>query len=304
MAEAERGSTVLSKAAENTSDPTSRLFREAVRRAPRPSVSGFCFELMGLAWVAGGFLGMSGLSYALRGASSRLNRGAPDPPVSTSWFDIARIVNSPPAPERLLVLMLVFAPIVFLSVRIAAGLARIASEGSGQRGSDRFVRAWRLGGATQFAAFGVWVQVAGMMAAATAALLLPLAATSRLASQHSALVPLHVVLSGLGASFAVVFGAGLGAVQELSMASLGRHERGVGSAVLHAWRMVRSQRSISRRMSFAEATSRVVEVAVASWLALVAGPWVGISALVLAGALIGGIRSQAWSLAYPRLGGI
>ncbi|MEO1699174.1 MAG: hypothetical protein AAFU73_17925 [Planctomycetota bacterium] len=296
------GSTLFGRVQDDTPEEASRVLGDALKRAPLPSVAGLCFELMGLAWVIGAFLGVCGLSHSLRRASGRLAAGPESALEVTSWFDIARIVNAPPSPRMLLLGMLCAAPLVWISVRIAAGLARIASEGEGSGANA--LRVWRLGAPVQLSALGVWGLVAAMMGAAMVVLFLPLAASSRIASETSAFVPVHVVLSGLGVAFAVVYGAGLGAVQELAMASLVRHERGVGSAVLHAWRMIRSRRATSHRMAFVEAASRVAVVGLAVVLAQQSGVWAGLAGLTVAAALTGGIRCQAWSLAYPRVGGI
>lgn len=272
--------------AEDSPEEASRVVREALRRAPFPSLSGLAFEVMGLAWILGGLLGIvcvSSLVTVERRVSEALGRFLPVPP-----------------PGELLLVLALAAPIVALCVRVAAGLGRIASEGRGQGSGANLVQAFALGGRTQIAALAIFLQVFGMMAAATMVLLAPLA----LLSITVDLGPFGVVLAGIALTFGLFYGAALGALQELAMASLVRHERGTGSAVLHAWRLMRHKRLTLGRMAMVEMLARVIIVVTAAVLARQVGTWAGVAQLLLFGALVGGLRCQAWSLAYPRVGGL
>ncbi len=273
----------------DTGEEASRVLRDAARRAPLPSLSGLAFEVMGLAWVFGLVAGLVVLAVLFDEA--KLVTSAVGP-----LFDVPRT-------RQALSAFVCVAPALFVSTRIAAGLARIASEGRGQGKGANAWRAWRLGRSTQVSAAGVWLQVFGMMTSATIVLLGPVVLLSRIIGEDH-LGPLGVVLSGLALTFALVYGAGVGALQELAMASLVRHERGVGSAILHAWRLMRARPSTSRRMAAVEFASRVAIVALALAVGRTAGwPW-GLAQLVLLGALVGGFRCHAWSLTYPRIGGL
>lgn len=284
------------------SEEASRVVREALRRSPVPSVAGLGFELSGLAWAFGAFAGFCALSHAFRGAATTVAAEGPGDLSVTSWFDVARIVNDPPTPEAMLWIAALVLPIAHLSARLGAGLARGAAEGAER--PHRLLRAWRRGGPVQLSALGLWILIAGMMASATIVLFTPLAILSGYATQHEVLAFPHVLLSGLGVAFAVAYGAGLGSVHELSYASLVRNERGVGSAVQHAWRLIRNRRVTSRQLSFAEVSTRVAVVAAAVAVGRHGAPWAGVVTLVVLGALAGGVRAQAWSITYGRLGGL
>lgn len=273
----------------DSTEEASKVVREAVKRAPLPSLSGLAFEIMGLAWVFGALAGIALVSTLF----------AVEPRVSGALGRIFAV----PSPVTVALALIVTFPLVSLSVRIAAGLARIASEGRGQGKGANALQAFRLGRRTQVSAMAIWILIFGMMAAATVVLLGPLVVLS-MAVDGDALGPFGVVLSGLALTFALVYGAALGAVQELAMASLVRHERGTGSAILHAWRLIRNRRVTSGRMALVEMVSRVAIVLVAGVLAEYVGVWAGGAQLLLFGALVGGLRCQAWSLAYPRVGGL
>lgn len=270
-------------------EEASRVVREAVRRAPFPSLSGLAFEIMGLAWVFGALTGFALIASLIAG----------DPTVSGA---VGRILPVPTL-QQIGTVLAVAAPIILLCVRIASGYADIASDGVGQGSGANIIRAWKLGRRTQVSALGIWVQVFGMMLMATLVLLGPLVVLRQVVGSE-ALGPIGVVLSGLALAFALVYGTALGALQELAMASLVRHERGVGSAILHAWRLIRNRRATSGRMALVEMTSRLAIVLVAGTLARYVGPAWGCAQLVLFGALVGGLRCHAWSLAYPRVGGL
>lgn len=286
---ADSGILVDGPVGEDSPEEASRLLREALRRAPLPSLSGLAFEIMGLAWVFGGALGLLCVS-ALVPVERR---------VSTTFESLLPGA----APEGLLIWLVAVVSTVLFSVRVAAGLARIASKGKGQSAGANAVRAFRLGGRIQVSAFAVWLQIFGMMACATVVLLAPFVLLSSIV-QVEVLRPLWVVLDGLGLTFALCYGAALGAVQELAMASLVRHERGTGSAILHAWRLMRNKRLTASRMAVVEMATRVAIVATAWAVGELASVWLGIGQLLVFGALVGGLRCQAWALAFPRIGGL
>ncbi|MEC7233007.1 MAG: hypothetical protein VXW31_08715, partial [Planctomycetota bacterium] len=55
---ADSGILVRRFVGEDNPEEASRVLREALRRAPLPSLSGLAFEIMGLAWVFGGLFGL------------------------------------------------------------------------------------------------------------------------------------------------------------------------------------------------------------------------------------------------------
>ena len=276
-------------AASDTGEDASGVLRDVVKRAPFPSFSGLCYEVMGLAWVFGAAMGLVVLSLLFD--ESNFVRRAVGPLFT---------VPSPVACAKIAALTL---PAILLCVRVAAGLAAITEEGTVQGEGTNALKAWIRGRRTYLAGLGIWLQIFGMMLTATLVLLTPIVYADRMASNET-LGVFGVILSGLAASFILVYGAALGALQELSMASLVRHRRGVGSAILHGWRLMRARPRSSQRMAAAEFFSRIAVVAVAIVVGnLVGWPW-GLAQLVLFGALVGGLRCHAWGLAYPKIGGL
>lgn len=269
--------------------PTSRVLRVAIKRAPIPSLSGLCFEILGLAWVFGALAGLVALSLV---------------------FDDAGLLSSAIAPafavpraDEALVLFACCVPVVGIATRLAAGLAWLASPNGRDHGRPTVVASWRAGRATHVSTVGTWLQVFGMMASATIVLLGPLVALTALLGQGT-LGPLGAILSGLALTFALVYGAELGALQALAQASLVRHKRGVGSALLHAWRLMRSDTETTRKIATVEFIARIAVIAAAIAMGRVAGVAAGLAQFAVLGTLIGGIRCHSWALAYPKVGGL
>ncbi|QDV07879.1 hypothetical protein Poly30_34130 [Planctomycetes bacterium Poly30] len=276
-------------AASDTGEDAAHILRDVVGRAPLPSLSGLCFEIMGLAWFLGVTLGLTILSMLFDDLSL----------VSQAVGPLFTIPNLAEDVEVLAIAI----PIVLIALRIAAGLGTIASDGVGQGSGANAWRAWKLGKRDTVAALGIAVQICGMMTTATLVLLTPLVFFASVVGKDT-LGLFGVVLSGLALAFMLVYGAALGALQELSMASLVRHHRGVGSAILHGWRLMRARPRSSQRMAAAEFASRILVVGVAIGMGRAAGWAWGVAMLVLFGALVGGLRCHAWSMAYPRIGGL
>lgn len=276
-------------AASDTGEDASRVLRDAVRRAPLPSLSGLCYEIMGLAWFLGVTAGLMLLSMAFDDLSTVRKAVGP-------LFHVPSLSGN-------LEVLLIAVPTLVIAVRIAAGLGAIASDGVGQGSGANAWRAWKLGRRDTIAGVGIALQIFGMMAIATLVLLAPLMCLSSIMGPDT-LGLFGVVLAGLALAFMLVYGAALGALQELSMASLVRHHRGVGSAILHGWRLMRARPLSSQRMAAAEFASRIIVVGLAVTVGRTVGWAWGIGTLVLFGALVGGLRCHAWSLAYPRIGGL
>ncbi len=287
--EAHHPARLAAFAASDTGEDASRVLRDAVRRAPLPSLSGLCYEVMGLAWFFGVMAGLGVLSLLFDDLSLVSQAVGP-------LFTVPKVFDD-------VRIFLVGAPALAICMRIASGLGTIASQGQGQGSGANAWRAWKLGKRDTIASIGIAIQIFGMMASATLVLLAPLVFVATLLGQDT-MGLFGVVLSGLALAFMLVYGAALGALQELSMASLVRHHRGVGSAILHGWRLMRARPRSSQRMAAAEFASRIIVVGLAITVGRVAGWGWGMAQLVLFGALVGGLRCHAWSLAYPRIGGL
>lgn len=272
----------------------------AVRGASIPSLAGLAFELSGLAWVFGAAAALIVLGLL-----------AGDPRLMTealgSWLPVPEPQGAGALRVGVLragVLLALALPVVLVCARLGAGAARVAiAAGTGEDPPVSLGRAWSEGREVQVSAAGVWLQVFGMMASGTLVLIGPLVALTTFAGQD-ALGPFSGVLDGLALMLLLVYAAELAALHQLAIASLVRHDRGVGSAVLHGWRLMRAEPRQSRRLAALEFGARALVLAAAASASVVAGgPW-GLAQLLLLGSLVGSARCRAWSIAYPRMGGL
>jgi hypothetical protein len=261
---------------------------DVIRGAAIPSLAGMAFELSGLAWVLGGAAALTSLA-ALAGdqelVSDAVGSGLPIPgPLVASGLFLAAL------------------PMLLICSRIGGGAARLSIDPDPQRPTT-LLRAWAEGRSVQASAAAIWIQIFGMMACGTFVLLGPVVALTALVGPDN-LGPFGVILSGLALVLTLAYAAELGALHQLALASLVRHDRGVGSAVLHGWRLMRARPEHMRRLAAAEFTLRALILIAASFAGYLAGgPW-GLAQLALLASLVGSVRCRAWALIYPRLGGL
>ncbi|MEM6673717.1 MAG: hypothetical protein AAF726_12805 [Planctomycetota bacterium] len=274
---------------EGAADDAQGALRTAIGRAAIPSLAGIFYETMGLAWVLGGIAALTALSLA-DGDTAVVSR--------TIGSDLAE-----PGSAAAIAALLLSIPLILVAARVSAGLARIVAPGAPDGRKPTLRNSWRSGVSVQVSAVGVWLQIFGMMASGTLILLGPLVLLA-LSVGGDTLGPFGVVLSGLALTLTLVYGAELGALQELALASLVRHRRGVGSAVLHGWRMMRAHPGPSRRIATIEFVARFVTVAAVVAVTRRAGLGAGVATFCALGAITGSVRAHLWANAYPRLGGL
>jgi len=261
---------------------------DVIRGAAIPSLAGMAFELSGLAWAFGGAAALTALA-ALAGdaelVSDTVGSGIPIPgPVVATGLFLAAL------------------PLLLICSRIGGGAARLSIDPDPQRPTT-LLRAWTEGKGVQTSAAAIWCQIFGMMACGTFVLLGPLVALTALVGPET-LGPFGVILSGLALVLTLAYAAELGALHQLALASLVRHERGVGSAVLHGWRLMRARPEHMRRLAAAEFALRALTLLAAGFASYLAGgPW-GLAQLAILASLVGSVRCRAWALIYPRLGGL
>ena len=261
---------------------------DAIRGAAIPSLAGMAYELSGLAWVLGGAAALTSLA-ALAGdpelVSDAVGSGVPIPgPLVATGLFLAAL------------------PLLLVCSRVGGGAARLSIAPDPERPTT-LLRSWAEGKSVQTSAAAIWIQIFGMMACGTFVLLGPIVALTALVGPET-LGPFGVVLSGLALVLTLAYAAELGALHQLALASLVRHDRGVGSAVLHGWRLMRARPEHMRRLAAAEFALRALILIAASFAGYLAGgPW-GLAQLALLASLVGSVRCRAWSLIYPRLGGL
>lgn len=208
---------------------------------------------------------------------------------------------------------LVSAPIILVAFRLAAGLARLSpanrwDEARGDRRTPRLRLAWRAGKGLTLASVAMWLQFLLMMFGATLVFVGP----AQLFLNFVHLDTLHAltaILSGLMVALLLIYSFLLSILFQLALHSLVQNRRGVGSALLHAWRIAKNEPMATVRATAADAvlyfTVFLLELGLflsLGWLQATA--WV---ATLLGTALIGFAgctRCAFWASAYQNLGGL
>lgn len=255
---------------------------EVAVRHPRRWLAGFAYQFLALGWAFGVAAAVGALGWVL-----------PEHTLASLGFGSLR---SSPAFDSLAAnrTSLLGLAVLVLALRLAPGLARAELGAAGDGALSR-------GRGFAVATTALWVQVVlTMLAASLATVLATTAVLGVLGADPGG--PLPKVLFGLALGFLTVYGATLGALYHLALASLVRHRRGAGSALLHAWRLVRSQPPAAARAILVEG------LLYGAWLALDALLPLGVrlsSATALVGlALSGAARAAFWARTYSALGGV
>lgn len=193
----------------------------------------------------------------------------------------------------------VFAVVLLgLALRLAPGLARSLFFGEGQRPIER---TYHLGRGFALSSAAIWIQVVlTMLVASTLAVLIASTGLRIVGSDPDG--PLPKVVAGVTLGFLCAYGATLGALYHLALASLVRHRRGAGSALLHAWRLVRSQPSGAARAVALEG-ALYAAVAYLEWFLPQVLRLGGLSTLVVL-SVSGLARAGFWSRTYHAFGGV
>lgn len=287
---------------------------DSARQAGRP----------GLIWIAG--LAYPAIGIGIGGLWERPVRqmlGEDD--------DRARVVRIEGLPETGSVLdflvsaympmfVLPFVAVLFLPLfRLVAGLAKAGSADAWQRATDgrrtpRLRALWKLGAGLTFATYGLWLQLVIMQILAFLVLLVPILVATRPLG-HAVEADRIGMLIGMGAlvgPFILVFGLymfALSVLGQLALQSLAENRRGVSSALLHAWRIMRHDPWATARAVAAEFVLLVVTLgAVRAFAGILGGfPGHGWMTVVFEIALLGYagvVRAGYWARAYRALGGL
>ena len=202
--------------------------------------------------------------------------------------------------------------------RLIAGLARVGparawEAASGDRSSPRLKTVWRAGAGLMLPTFGLWLQLALMIGGALLLGSLPAAALASAIGDPAKspktavlmgamIVPILVVLMGYTMALSVL--------NQLALHSLAHNRRGVYSALLHGWRIMRND---------PWATARAVMVDLVLFLTILmawrmftgfsdllggAGAYLAAFAKVLLASFAGVARAGYWARAYRALGGL
>ena len=267
----------------------------AARQAGHPS----------LVWVAGFFyptlsLGFGNLELQLRNAGGG---------IALDEDELAGAIRDP-----WLGVPLVLAPVLLpIVMRLIAGLARIATPSAWRelcrdRRSPRLRDAWRAGSGHALASLGLWFQLLLMIVVAGAALIVP----PYFFLIGTGLQPLtwpFLLLIGPFVGVMMVYALLLSVIYQLSLHSLAQNHRGVSSALVHAWRIVRNDPWATARATLVDfslyLTMLVLGIVASTLLAITC---IGIPLLLLVWPLVVGFagtpRAAYWARAYRALGGL
>lgn len=205
----------------------------------------------------------------------------------------------------------------FPMFRFVAGLARIAPpeawrEACMGRRVPRLSTVWRAGVGLTSSTFGLWIQFEIMMFAALFVLALPAATVARsslhaggLAEDSHLKIVIACVLLGPLALFFLLYTLSISVMTQLGLHSLAHNRRGVGSALLHAWRIMQHD-------AWATARAIVVDVVLSVSILLiwklfdtiVPVAWLSMTVYMILMGFLGVARASYWARAYRALGGL
>jgi len=237
---------------------------------------------------------------------------------STSPLPLLPTVSAESWPMALGVLAAVGALVLCLALlvfRLNAGLAYVSAahvwrraRGSGRTAS--VVAVWRAGRGLVHSVLGVWVALLVLFLVSVLLLAGPLLVALQLSSGHELLRVLYGSLLVPVGAVLLLYLILLGVLSQLALQSLARNRRGMASALVHAWRLVRNDPWASVRATLADlALSLLLAIFTLGSIALVSSggfSQFGLGApllFLLAG--IGGVaRAGYWAEAYVGLGGL
>lgn len=208
--------------------------------------------------------------------------------------------------------------------RLVVGLARVAPESAwdearGERRSPTLTSVWRAGRGLTLSAFVLWFQLAMTMLVATVVLALPSIFAMRFlvidpidALQGSAQWARFVLAAPLVGPFVfllVAYTLAISVLCQLGLHSLAHNRRGVASALLHGWRIMRADPRATGRAVLVDVllffvvqfTWRAAESVVSQVPGGASVMWA--LHFVLLG-FLGAARACYWARAYRSLGGL
>ncbi len=283
---------------------------EAARQAGRP----------GLVWIAGLAYPAIGIGIigTWEGPMNWFESGS-----SSSWFGESKANGSPFdfLTEAYLPLFgLPFIAFLFLPLfRLIAGLAKAGSAEAWERAAEgrrnpRLRALWRLGQGLTFSTYGLWLQLVLMQILAFVVLLVPVVVAAHSLDSGSPAHELLILLRTgmLVGPFILVFGLymlALSVLGQFALQSLAENRRGVSSALLHAWRIMRNDPRATGRAVVAEVVLLVVVLGTVRAIGGIVGnfPMGDTIRFTLQLALFGFagvVRAGYWARAYRALGGL
>jgi hypothetical protein len=198
--------------------------------------------------------------------------------------------------------------------RLVAGLARVSPpeawrDACAGRRTPRLRALWKSGSGMTLSTLGLWLQLMVMVAGALLLILLPAELVTRLVAAHGTPETLRWIVAALVVGPIVTFFAcyalAVAVLCQLALHSLAHNRRGVGSALLHGWRIMRHDPWATARAVLVDLVLTMSVMAllwVLSWI--VHAEWIGVVLFVLLTGFAGVARSGYWARAYRALGGL
>jgi hypothetical protein len=281
---------------------------EAARQAGRPGfvwIAGLVYPAVGIGAGAGWHGTRPWIVGTDRGLGESVRTGA--------VFDFLLEAYLP-------LFLLPFVAVVFLPLfRLVAGLAKAGSAeawraAAGDKRNPTLGSLWQLGRGLTFATYGLWLQLVLMQIAAFVVLLAPILAATRPLGK----VPEDervLALLGIGAivgPFILLFGLymlALSVLGQLALQSLAENRRGVSSALLHAWRIMRHDPWATARAVVAEVLLLVLTVGFVRFVGglvegLPGGTTLTLAIQIALMGFAGVVRAGYWARTYRALGGL
>lgn len=280
----------------------------AAREGARPGwiwVAGFVYQNLNLGWAFSVVVGWPVLSAALPEAERVFGylAGSTDRPLG----EVVRILAGNASLGTVTTLLLF--PVLF---RLLSGLAAQLAVRD-REGHPTLRRAWRAGKGMWRSAAGLWLQVVLMMLGAALLFVGPTSALVRFAEIQTDEL-LGVFLTGICIALILFYGFVLTILFQIGLHSLVRNRRGVGSALLHSWRIVRADPGATARaglVDLALLAGLLVVWALYGVAATIAGVllpdlvelFLALPELALL-AIAGFARCAYWARTYEVLGGL
>lgn len=208
-------------------------------------------------------------------------------------------------------------PVALVMMRLSVGLARIAppdiwSQLARTFGNARLRQSWRAGKGLTLATTGMYLMITLMMLAAVVAVAVPigLLVDRGLEGLGS---PARVIAVGLlvvpGLALIATYSLALSVIHQLALQSLAHNRRGVGSALIHAWRIARSDPWATGRTLAVDlllnVTVFVIGQILATLLMLTCAGQITFFVVTLPLLGFAGVtRAGYWARAYRALGGL
>lgn len=278
--------------------------RDSARQAGRP----------GLVWVVGLLYPSVGIGLSL--ISSVLFPGEADPDAVT----IGVIDSRWHGPDALRIASFLFGGMICIALvgfplfRLVAGLARVSpqevwSQACEGRRTPRIRTLWRNGSGMTLSVIALWLLLTITIGLSFCVIAWPAghvihAGSPRNAEEFVRLIPAIFFLGPLVLLF-VSYALAMAVLTQLALHSLAHNRRGIGSALLHGWRIMRHDVRATVRAVLVDVLLTVAILLATTMIgSVIPFDWVDWIVGILLTGFAGVARAAYWARAYRALGGL